>query len=72
MQDLSKATGMAWTMAAGVHAPATDRLDPELLTFVFGTARMKQLLSHEEHESMNTETMHALTGDLTESDPQAM
>ena len=72
MQDLAKATGMAWTVVAGIHAPATDRLGPELITYAYGTARMKQLFLHEEHESLNTKAIHALTGDLTGSDPQSM
>ena len=33
---------------------------------------MKQLLLREEHESLNLKAIHALTGDLTGSDPQAM
>lgn len=72
MQDLAKATGMAWTVIAGIDAPATDRLGPELITHVYGTTRMKHLFLHEGHESINTEAMHAMTGDLSGSDPEAM
>lgn len=72
MQDLAKATRMAWTVVAGIDAPATNRQGPELITYVYGTARMKQLFLHEEHESLNTEAIHALTGDLTGSDLRAM
>ena len=67
-----KAIGMAWTKVAGIDAPATDRLGPELITCVYGTARMKQLFLHEEHDSLNAKAIHAMTGDLTGSDPQAM
>ena len=61
---------MAWTVVAGIDAPATERLGPELITCVYGIARIKQLFLHEEHESLNTEATHAMSGDLTGSDPQ--
>lgn len=67
MQDLSRATGTAWALVAGI-----GRLGLELITHMYGTARMKQPFLMKEQESMNLEAIHALTGDLTISDPQAM
>lgn len=71
LKDLAKATGMAWVLAAGIDAPSTDKLDHQLISYVHGTAEMKQLVMHEEDEHLSTKAISALTGDLTGSDPQA-